>query len=107
MSILVSRSRSHSLLLGSVLLSMVASLGACATFEPSQRGFASAAVTKSSQPVRWGFATIAEPSPSAVHGFATISEPPQTERWGFVRIPAESSPDLQASRASAPTGRQP
>jgi hypothetical protein len=107
MLIPVSQSRSHSLLLGSALLSMVASLGACATFEPSQRGFATAAVAESSQPARWGFATIAEPSPSTVHGFATISEPPQTERWGFVRLPAESRPELQASRPSAPTGRQP
>jgi len=94
---------SHSLRLGAVLFTMLASLGACATADAQRHGFASASVAESSSP-RWGFSAT-EPSRPTQRGFATISESPQPERWGFVEVSNEPSA-LQASRAAAPVGGQ-
>jgi len=86
---------SHSLRLGAVLFSVVASLGACATVDSQKHGFASASVAGSSA-TRWGFAST-EPSQPEMRGFASLSEPPRTESWGFVQLSTESS-TLQAAR---------
>lgn len=100
-----SQSRSsHSLRLGAVLFTMLASLGACATAGAQRYGFASPAVADSSE-LRWGFAAEAEPSQLTHRGFATVAESPQPERWGFVEVSTEASP-LQASRATVPTSAQ-
>ena len=96
---------SHSLRLGAVLFTMLASLGACATADAQRHGFASASVAASSSP-RWGFSAATDPSQPTHRGFATISESPQPERWGFVEVSTEPSA-LQASRVSTPVGGQP
>ena len=99
----MSTPRSHSLRLGAVLFTMLASLGACATADAQRHGFASASVAESSP--RWGFSAAIEPSQPTHRGFATISESPQSERWGFVEVSNEPSA-LQASRAATPVGGQ-
>jgi hypothetical protein len=87
--------------LGAALLSMLASLAACATLDVPQRGFAGASAEEPSHSARWGFATIAEPSRSPTRGYASISQPPQSESWGFVQPVSEPGSTIQASRVAA------
>lgn len=97
---------SRSLPLGAALLSMLVSLGACATVDSGQRGFAGASAAEPSPRARSGFAAIEESPRSTRWGYTNVSESPQPEIWGFVRLPAESRRTAQASRVSAPASAQ-
>lgn len=87
-----------SLRTGAVLFSLLASLGACATLDTPQRGFAKAAVVQPSQPSQWGLATAAEPPQSTLRGFARVSGPSQPAVWGYAELPAQRASAAQASR---------
>ena len=86
-----------SLRTGAVLFSLLASLGACATLDTQQRGFAKAAVEQPSQLSQRGFATAAEPQ-STRRGFAKVSEPSEPAVWGYAELPAQRASAAQASR---------
>jgi hypothetical protein len=81
---------------GAVLLSLLASLGACATIDTPRRGFAEASAAQPSQPTAWGYAKVT--APSQLHGYARVSEPARPAVWGYAELPAERALATQASR---------
>ena len=80
---------------GAVMLSLLASLGACATIETPRHGFATASVV---EPAQWGFTAVAEPSQAAQHGYARAQEPAQPAVWGYAELPAQRATVTQATR---------
>lgn len=92
------RSSRFSLRSGAVLLSLLASLGACATIDTPRRGFATVSAVEPAQPAQWGFAAVAAPSQAAQHGYASAPEPAQSAVWGYAELPAQRATVTQATR---------
>jgi len=81
---------------GAILLSLLTSLGACATIDTPRRGFATESVVEPSSATAWGYAAPA-PAPAKIYGYAKVSEP-RPATWGYADLPSRRAWGVQASR---------